>query len=204
MRGSVIDISKYTKSFVRKIVCGSNHCLILFNDGQLAGFGGNEDGQLGLDLIKHGNYVNEIKTNRFAIYDPVARTNITEYDIIDIAAGDNFSLIVVRANLRNVLIRLGLRPEDKYRDDHASINPVNIVELNYDKINNIKNVYQFGQRSLIITQDNSLYVGGVDFHLNPVDKFKYIDHFNKQIRSIHLGLEHCLILDCKNIFFNYL
>lgn len=194
----MIDLAKYTKSFVRKVVCGNNHCLILFNDGQLAGFGSNEEGQLGFELKKEGNYINEIKTNKLVILDPGTQRNIDDYEIWDIGAGENFSLILIKSKLKTFLVRLGINPEDKYSNEFGQIKPVNVVPLEYERIF-IKNIYVFGQRSLLLTSNNDLYVGGLDFDLNPLNKYKHVEHFAKEIRSIHLGLEHCLILDCNLI-----
>lgn len=161
------------------------------------GFGSNEDGQLGLELKKQSNYINEIKVIKLLIYNPTTRTNFNNFDIWDIAAGDNFSLILISANNRAFLVRLGINPEDKYKDDLEKINPVNLVEMDYDKINTINKVYVFGQRSIIITANNDIYVGGIDFNLNPLEKYKFVDHFSRQIKNIYLGIEHCFILDCK-------
>jgi alpha-tubulin suppressor-like RCC1 family protein len=200
LRGQIIDISRYTKSSVRKVVCGTNHCLILFSDGQLAGFGGNEEGQLGFEMKKYGNYINEIKLNKFTnLYDPFTKSNIKEnYEILDIAAGENFSLVLIRIKTRTLLVRLGIQPEDKYTDNMDNIYPVKIFELDYEKIHNIRYVYALGQRSLLITYNNDIYIGGVDFNLYPLEKYKHLEHFDKQIHSVHLGSAHCLILDCKN------
>jgi hypothetical protein len=161
----------------------------LLNNGQLAGFGGNEEGQLGLELKEFGNYVKDVKINQFTVPD------INEYDIWDIAAGDGYSLILLGVNLRPVLLRFGVKPEDKYKDNIEKLNTINRLEMDYDRIN-IKKVFAFGARSMLLTNNNDIYVGGIDFHLNPLDKYKFIDHFDKQIRSINLGLEHCLITDC--------
>ncbi len=178
-------------------MCGNNHCLILFNDGKLAGFGSNDEGQLGFDLKKDGNYINEIRLNKFIITDPVTNKQIEDYEIWDIGAGDNYSLILIRSKLKPLLIKFGINPEDKYLDDHEKIKTVSIVDLDYDKFNNIQNIFVFGQRSILLTSSNDLYVGGVDFDLNPLNKYKHLEHFNKQIRSVHLGLEQCLVMDCK-------
>lgn len=198
----IIDATKYTSSFVRKIVCGNNHCLILFNDGQLAGFGGNEEGQLGFDIKNIGPYINEIKLNRLSIYNPISKSYITDYDILDICAGNNFSLILIRVKGRSMLAKLGLQPEDKYKDEINKISIVNVIELDYGEIGNIKNIYASGAKSMFITDNNDIYIGGVDFNLNPLNKYKHLERFHTQIKSVSLGLIHCLILGCKNIVIN--
>jgi len=197
LRGRVIDIAEYTRAFVRKIVCGNNHCLIWFNDGQLAGFGSNEEGQLGFDFKKNENFINEIKINKFTFIDPETQAYIKEYEIWDIAAGDNFSLILVKTGKKTYLVKFGLTTEDRYRGDQEKLSSVNVVEINYEKLGNITNIYVFGQRSLLLNTENDIFVGGVDFNLNPLDKYKHIDRFPRQIKNIYMGQEHFLILDCK-------
>ncbi len=66
----------------------------------------------------------------------------------------------------------------------------------------IKNIYAYGQRSLILTETNDLYVSGMDFSLNPFDKYKFLEHLPTVPRQVSLGLEHCLLLDC-NIHLNH-
>jgi hypothetical protein len=60
----------------------------------------------------------------------------------------------------------------------------------------IRNIYAFGQRSLILTETNDLYVSGMDFSMSPIEKFKFLEHLPTVPRHISLGLEHCLLLDC--------
>ncbi len=207
LRGAVIDVSNYSKSFVRKIVCGTNHCLVLFNDGQLAVFGSNEEGQLGLKLKKEGNYLNEITLNRFnlTIENAAGKKKLQpgEYEIWDIAAGDNFSLLLLRVNMKCILVRFGISPEDKYSNEIETISIINIVEVDHERIGSISNIYVFGQRSMLLTTNNDLYVGGIDFELNPLDKYKHLERFATKIRNVYLGLGHCLVLDCKIIKFNF-
>lgn len=182
--------------------------MILFNDGQLAAFGSNEEGQLGFDFKKDGNFYNEIMMNKFSVADTLASRNvvnnqnptlISDYDIWDIAAGDNYSLVLIRSGMRTLLVKFGISPQDKYASDMNKVKSVNLVECDYDRIGNISKVFAFGQRSLLLTLNNDLYVGGIDFEQNTLDldKFKHLERFNKQIRSVYMGLEHCLVLDCK-------
>lgn len=48
---------------------------------------------------------------------------------------------------------------------------------------------------MFITTDNSLFIGGVDFQMVPMQKFKHVYTFPFNIKELSLGLEHCLILD---------
>lgn len=196
IRGQVIDISKYTRATVKKIVCGMSHCLILFNDGQLAGFGSNDQGQLGYEINKNEeNNISEIKINRLFLPQGIG----AKYDIFDIAAGDYFSFLLVRAHNKNMLFRIGLLEEDKYKDHIDKANIITPIEIDV-KIGFVKNIYAFGSRVILLNTNNEIYVGGVDFDKFPLNKFKFIDRLTKEIKGIYLGLEHCLILDGNNIF----
>jgi len=197
LRGAIVDLAKFTNSFVRKIVCGTNHCLILFNDGQLAGFGGNEEGQLGFDIKEFGNYLNEIKLNKFVLFDAKTGSSIGDYDILDIGAGNNFSLLLIKAKSKTMLVKFGMYPEDKYRDDIDNVKIVNVVELDYEEIGALRSIFVSGGRSLLITESNDIYIGQLDFNLNPINKYRLLERFPSQIKTVSLGLIHCLILDSK-------
>jgi hypothetical protein len=58
-------------------------------------------------------------------------------------------------------------------------------------------VLAFGQRSMFLTEDNSIYVSGIDFGMMPIEKYKLVDKIPHRPKYISLGLEHCLILDGK-------
>jgi alpha-tubulin suppressor-like RCC1 family protein len=159
---------------------------------------------LGFKFKKEGNYYNELKLNKFTftVQTPAGEKTISpgEYEIWDIAAGDNFSLVLLKVNLKCYLLKFGISTEDKYSNDVELINTVNIVDVDHEKIGQISNIYVFGQRSILLTTNNDLYVGGVDFDLNPINKYKHVERFGTKVRSVHLGQEHCLILDCKILF----
>jgi alpha-tubulin suppressor-like RCC1 family protein len=197
LRGQIIDISQFTKSLVKKIVCGTNHCIILFNDGQLAGFGSNEEGQLGFDIKKEGKYLNEIRINKFNFTDPETGQIIDDYQISDIGTGDNFSLILVRSGInRYFLIKFGINAEERYLEDSENIKTINTLNIDYEKIKTISKIFVFGQRSLILTNDDKLFVGGVNFEMKPLSKFKFLHELSRRITGVYLGMGHCLITDC--------
>lgn len=107
---------------VKKITAGSNHVLVLFNSGKLGVIGDNTNGQLGLPFKKGDN---ENKINEIFVYIPIIQDeNFKKYEIIDIACGENFSLLLICAKNKNYLFRLGYNQEDRYRDDIEKINPI--------------------------------------------------------------------------------
>jgi hypothetical protein len=98
MRNNVIDLSKYNKtSDVKKIVCGENHCIILFKDNKIAGFGSNADGQLGMKVDKREtNYISELTIHANNIlFDDVNNLDIgVFYQNIDILS-KQFSIYLI-------------------------------------------------------------------------------------------------------------
>ena len=110
---------------VKKIAAGSNHVLVLFASGKLGVIGDNTNGQLGLPF-KRGE--NENKINEIFVYVPVIQDETFKiYEIIDIACGESFSLLLICANNKNYLFRLGYNQEARYRDDIENINPIVIL-----------------------------------------------------------------------------
>jgi hypothetical protein len=198
LKNAVIDVSQFSKSTVRKIVCGTNHCLILFNDGNLGVFGSNAEGQLGMPITKDNNYISQIKINKLNFPIPNQKGS-NDFEIWDIAAGDKFSMILIKLNLSNesYLVRFGIKKEDKYLDNVQNISTINIEQIDYEKTGMINNVYSFGQRTLLLSIDNKIFVGGVDFNQNPLEKFKFCESFNNPIKGIYMGQEHCLVIDSK-------
>jgi len=59
----------------------------------------------------------------------------------------------------------------------------------------VRSVYSFGKRSMLLTEDNIILVGGIDFNLNTIKKFKVVEQFPKQIKSLAMGASHVILLD---------
>lgn len=66
--------------------------------------------------------------------------------------------------------------------------------MDYENIS-IKKIFAFGQRSLLYTFKNEIYVGELDFNMNPIRKYKHFHTLVTPIKNIVIGSEHCLILD---------
>lgn len=150
-------------------------------------------------MKKDGNYINDLRVNKFEIVDPENGQNINDYEICDIGAGDNFSLVLIKSKMKPKLIKFGINSEDKYLNDFEKVMTVSIVALESDLFTNLTNIFVFGQRSLLLTTNNDLYVGGSDFECTSLNKYKHLEHFQKKIKNVHLGLGHCLVLDSKYI-----
>jgi len=209
--GSVPDNLRWMElnnfnSLVKKIVTGRNHCLILFENGQLFGFGGNEEGQLGMN-IKDNNF-DSLTLIRF---NDNNNNIINDQRIEDIAAGDNFSLILVRDAQENQhLLRFGIKLIDKYNVDARNNNDSNINVVNSEILPNnlnteINKIYAFGKRVIFCTKKDALehqqiFIGGYDFNDNKIEDGKYkelIENNNIIFTDIYLGQNFCLLFDSK-------
>lgn len=68
-----------------------------------------------------------------------------------------------------------------------------MVELDYERVK-IKGIRASGPRGLFWTEDNDIYVGGIDFNQQPLRKFKKHGTYAHKIQDIQLGLGHALLL----------
>ena len=213
---------------VIKIVCGLSHCLLLIKENNvknLYGFGLNDEGQLGLEIQ---NASQDNQDTYFRINIPQNIIHIQNYEIIDIAAGDNFSIILIRDNQGNNnninennmimnenninnsnyhLIKFGIDENEKYRfgilPKKTYIKEIQLPEKNME----IKHIYAFGKRIILQkrTNDNKefIYMGGMDFSGFELDDFQILKFneelfLNKKIKNLCLGTNHCIILDEEN------
>jgi hypothetical protein len=114
---------------VLKIVCGNNHGLILLgrithinvDNNDVAGFGSNEQGQLGIPLKSDTskNYYQNLAFNQIKI------SAIKEsFEFQDIAAGENYSLLLVKVKDKSILFWVGITQESKYRDDIENVQTI--------------------------------------------------------------------------------
>jgi len=106
--------------FIKKICTGIDHVLILFSSGKLGIFGDNSKGQLGLPLK---SLEMENKINELLIYIPkIQDDRFKKHTIVDIACEDDCSLLLIEANNKNYLFRVGYREEDYHRDKLENLN----------------------------------------------------------------------------------
>ena len=66
----------------------------------------------------------------------------------------------------------------------------------------IQKIYANGNRSLFTTYDNKIYIGGKSFSMNSLTTYEYLCQIEKQIRTISLGREHCLVQDGKYLLYH--
>ena len=139
LKNSVLKLKDYSSAPIKKISCGRNHYLLLFQDGKLYGFGGNEEGQLGLAITPQSKKVD--KMSLIKIHSSIAK----EYHIDDIAAGDSFSLLLLKFNNKSKIIRFGIDFKNKYKASSKNDTLAFVEELPSD-IPEISRIYAFGKR----------------------------------------------------------
>ncbi len=215
--GAVPFNSRDINGSVKKIVCGLSHCLLLIKENNiknLYGFGLNDEGQLGIEVK---NAPQENQENFYKINIPQNIINNPNFKIADIAAGDNFSLVLIKEILENQnensvyhLLKFGINEKEKFR--FGILSKVYISELVLPENNmQIKHIYAFGKRMIIqkknIENKEFLYLGGIDFSGFELEQFQPLKFFlqnnekiflDKKIKSISLGVNHCIILDNEN------
>jgi len=206
---SLATFSNYT---VNKIVFGNNHCIIQFENSknELALLGSNEHGQLGLNIKKGDlhfdgdssslNVLNksELKTFEFE--------NTTDYEIIDICAAEDFTLVLIKFGNEKKFgkstyiyrfsldINSRLNTETKDSNEEIVINPIRREDFKYGIYSNVKRIYALGDRIVLLTEDNSIFLKGSDFNMDILTNFKEIvSRFEKRIIDICLGKNHLLV-----------
>ena len=173
------------------------------SDLKLYGFGENEQGQLGIPLDspnqKYINAVQEIKIPDLP--------NTSQ--IIDIAAGDYFSLVLIKSTDNHYqIIKFGINERDKYRTNLQKLNNIHVEQLPQDMANEvIHRIYAFGKRTAVLAHKRregdetnfskiKLYIGNIDFANNYLPEytlFAEYDYSSVQIKSIGLGLFHMVV-----------
>ena len=165
----------YGPNPVKKIVCGKYHSIILLTNNRLIGFGLNDLGQLGLPLeTKEAKNITELAINI---------PDLGNFDILDIAAGDDFSLILVRTqDNQTKIIKFGTEIIFKY------VSVPNVQSQNLEKIpnsvtGNINKIIAFEKRKIFYTDANEIYLGGCDFYGTEIDDYILLKKFDKKINN---------------------
>lgn len=202
---------------VKQICFGDVHSLMLFEikkednkiETFLYGYGSNENGQLGLDYYPGKNNVYSslqlinldkvIKGKKFIFWKGL------DYVIKDICIGDSFSLIsiVYPSNQSLVLYRFELKKEDKFEINQGQNNndKKTIFQEFFNTLINgsIVSVKAYGDRSLILTNKNNLYIKGTLYDMNMADDYVLYGHFKEDIKELHVGINNCLLLTNDNV-----
>ena len=204
----IVNISTIT---IKKVVFGTGHCLILLCQSDnpdktfLAGFGANSNGQLGLDVFSKNSSDEDL--NRKNTYDKVVLVQVFKESqkIIDIAACQNFSLVLVEdiSTHQKKLYRFELSQDELFNLGNFTVNRTNPVKLEIcsdEIIENISHIYAKNGRILLQDdKESAIYIKGMLFNMDICVKYKLFKKFpSKKISQISLGLNHCIILFTDN------
>ena len=213
----ILDLNKLTnkkennKLNVKKISSSDMHSLMLIEiydesnnliKTSIYGYGSNENGQLGIDYNPLGNnfYKDWILVN-------LEKKIKFEFFIDDINVGDDFSIITLNdINKNNLLmIRFELSKEDQFdilsSNNNSIKNCITREKFNITENQGIKQVGCFGNRILVLTNDNSLYMKGILYDMSNASEFKKCAKFNENILYITLGINNCLLLSEENVIY---
>ena len=184
----------YGRKPVKKIVCGKSHCIILLNNNSLIGFGSNAEGQLGLALEKKDYLqITQLPIN-------IPNINMENSQILDIAAGDEFSLVLIRTQEEHYLIvRFGTDIINKYANVPNTVcqKIEQLPELNGP----ITNILAFEKRKFFCTENNEIFIGGRDFSGTEINEYILLKKFDNKIENIYLQKESCIVQDSNNNIF---
>ena len=168
---------------VKKIVSSDVHSLMLIEildenlnlkNTIIYAYGSNENGQLGIDYDPLGN--NFYKD--WTMVDLSKKIKF-EFFVEDINVGDDFSIIVIKDIQKNMLlmIRFQLSKEDQFEilsnnNNKSKKNCVTKEKFNIYQHEGIKQVECFGNRILVLTNDNSLYMKGILYDMSNELEYK--------------------------------
>ena len=193
---------------IEKIEPGTNKVLDWF----VYGYGSNENGELGLD------YDPKRPNNYYSTWTPIPLTNLGEPNSIipirllirvdNVYCGDKFSLLSVMYQDGSLgLYRLMLRKDDKFSllngelENEEKKKCVHREKFNSLHNGGIKEVAVFGNRILILTHYNYLYIRGILYDMGNAGDYVLYKKFNTDIISLHVGINNCLLLDKHDIIY---
>ena len=205
---------------VKKIVSSDLHSLMLIEifdenlnliNTYVYAYGSNVNGQLGLDYDPSGNnfYSNWTKVD----LDKKINTKNINYFVEDISVGDDFSIILIKDIDKNIslMLRFQLSKEDqfdiltnfsnKHNNKNLIKNCIKREKFNTDENQGIKQVECFGNRILVLTNDNSLYMKGILYDMSTMLEYKKCVQFKNDILYFTMGINNCLLLSEDNTIY---
>jgi alpha-tubulin suppressor-like RCC1 family protein len=130
-----------------------------------------------------------------------------EFLVDDVNVGDDFSIVTVKDLTRNnlLMIRFQLSKDDQFEILSNNNNTIKncITKEKFDTSDNkgIKQVGCFGNRILVLTNNNSLYMKGILYDMSNATEFKKCAKFNENILYFTLGINNCLLLSEENVIY---
>ena len=224
--GKTLDLNELSKLNnciinVKNISFTDTHSLMLIekmepgtnkiSETYVFGYGSNENGELGLD------YDPKRINNYYHSWTPIPLNYIGEptyiipnrlhFRVYDVYCGDKFSIIsVIYEDGSLGLYRFMLRKDDKFSLLNGEIEDEKKRCIHMEKFNSlhnggIKDVAVFGDRILVLTHLNYLYIRGILYDMGNAGDYVLYKKFQTRIISLHAGINNCLLLDTNNIIY---
>ena len=224
--GKTLDLNELSKLNnciinVKNISFTDTHSLMLIekmepgtnkiSEAYVFGYGSNENGELGLD------YDPKRINNYYHSWTPIPLNYIGEptyiipnrlhFRVYNVYCGDKFSLIsVIYEDGSLGLYRFMLRKDDKFSLLNGEIEDEKKRCIHMEKFNSlhnggIKDVAVFGDRILVLTHLNYLYIRGILYDMGNAGDYVLYKKFQTKIISLHAGINNCLLLDTNNIIY---
>ena len=227
--GKTLNLNELTKLNacvlnVKNISFSDNHALMLIErmesgsnliqESLVYAYGSNENGQLGID------YDPKLVNNYYHSWTQVPLDHIGEPNTIfqkrlinrvyNVYCGDKFSIISVLYQDGSLgLYRFMLRKDDKFSllsdiQKEEKKRCIYIEKFNSSHNGGIKDVAVFGDRILVLTHLNFLYVRGILYDMGNAGDYVLYKKFDKTIaviQSLNAGINNCLLLGSNNIIY---
>ena len=225
--GKNLDLNELTKLNncilnVKNISFTDSHSLMLIeklepssnliSESFVYGYGSNENGELGID------YDPKRINNYYHAWTPIPLNYIGEPNTIfpkrlinrvyNVYCGDKFSIITVIFTDGSLgLYRFMLRKDDKFsllngelenEEKKRCIHPEKFNSLHNG---GIKDVAVFGDRILVLTHLNYLYIRGILYDMGNAGDYVLYKKFETKIISLNAGINNCLLLDINDIIY---
>jgi len=224
--GKTLDLNELSKLNnciinVKNISFTDTHSLMLIekmepgtnkiSEAYVFGYGSNENGELGLD------YDPKRINNYYPSWTPIPLNYIGEptyiipnrlnFRVYNVYCGDKFSIISVLYEDGSLgLYRFMLRRDDKFSLLNGEVEDEKKRCIHMEKFNSlhnggIKDVAVFGDRILVLTHLNYLYIRGILYDMGNAGDYVLYKKFQTKIISLHAGINNCLLLDTNDIIY---
>ena len=226
--GKTLNLNELTKQNmcvlnVKNISFTDTHSLMLIEryesnlikETYVYGYGSNENGELGLDYDpkKLNNYYHSwtnIPLDHVGEPNTIFQKRLT-FRVYNVYCGDKFSIIsVIYTDGSLGLYRFMLRKDDKFSllnggaGNEEKKRCIHIEKFNSLHNGGIKDVAVFGDRILVLTHKNYLYVRGILYDMGNAGDYvlyKKFDISQNKIISLNAGINNCLLLSENNIIY---
>jgi alpha-tubulin suppressor-like RCC1 family protein len=184
-------------------------------ESMVYGYGSNENGQLGIDYDPKSlnNYYHawtQVPLHYIGEPNTIIQKRLAT-NVYGVHCGDKFSILTtILADGSLALYRFMLRKDDKFSLLNGGVEAEQKKRCIFiEKFNSLHNggvlkVAVFGDRILVLTHKNFLYVRGILYDMGNAGDYVLYKKFNlnnDKIVSLNAGINNCLLLSSRNIIY---